>query len=438
MDEKAKRRVEAFFEKLLFMIKAKVLLNQGDLKATEIIWTYPSSMTSGRVAKLKELWEGAITKYLTTDKYLKISESIAPYYYYKAKGVYAGTKPTLNIDIGGGTTDIVVYMNDKPQLLTSFRFAANAIFGDGFNNRGAESNGFVQKYAKNFQAKLNDNGLSNVSSILAIMDKNKNSIEVISALFSIEEFPEIIQRNIPISFHSSLKDDNDLRLVFLVFYTAILYYISKLMIKANMPLPRYITLSGRGSKVLNILGDNNQLKYLSKVILKKIHNLENNKDFDLDIITDEINPKEVTCKGALEMSESELKEMEDVHFIKSIKKNWSGMKDEDRLAEPLTYGDINTAVMQSLKKEIEFFTDFVFDLHKDIHFQNELNISISGLSEYKTLLKKDIETHIEEGLNTRKKELQDYFEHSLEEPLFFYHFIPALYKLANAIYKKNS
>jgi hypothetical protein len=52
-------------------------------------------------------------------------------------------------------------------------------------------------------------------------------------------------------------------------------------------------------------------------------------------------------------------------------------------------------------------------------------------------LKKDIENHIEQGLNIRKKELQGDFERRLEETLFFYHFTPALSKLAIAIHQQN-
>lgn len=442
MDENAKRRVEAFFEKLLFMIKAKVLLNQGRLKDTEIIWTYPSSMTSGRLENLRELWETSIEKYIGTENHLKISESIAPYYYYKTKNIYAGSKPALNIDIGGGTTDVVIYVNDKPQLLTSFKFAANSIFGDGFGDGGSDNNGFINRYGNKIKNLLADNSLFNLIRVYSELERSKSSVDLAAFFFSIEENPEVIERNLPISYPKVLKRDDSMRFVFLVFYSAILYHITKLMKKEGITMPRYITLSGRGSKVLDILGSTRRITKLSEVIIKKIYDQKDDNgrvqyaDDGLDIITEAKTPKEVTCKGALRMNKSELKSMDDIYFIKSIKRVWSGVK-EGEVEEPEVYSDINSETIASIKSEIEDFVDFLFSLHRDFNFQDELNISVSKLSDYKTLLKKDIENHIQQGLNLRKRELQGDFERRLEETLFFYHFVPALAKLAISINEGN-
>jgi hypothetical protein len=144
----------------------------------------------------------------------------------------------------------------------------------------------------------------------------------------------------------------------------------------------------------------------------------------------------VTCKGALGIDKAQLAVMDDIDFLKSIKSVWSGAK-EGEAEEPEVYNDIDENVKNAVKAEIEDFIDFLFGLHRDFNFQDELNISVSKLSDYKDLLKKDIGNHIEQGLNIRKKELQGDFERRLEETLFFYHFIPALNKLATAIHQQN-
>jgi hypothetical protein len=442
MDEKAKRRVEAFFEKLLFMIKAKVLLNQGRLKDTEIIWTYPSSMTSGRLENLRELWEKTIKKYIGIDNQSKISESIAPYYYYKTKNIYAGTKPALNIDIGGGTTDVVVYVNDKPQLLTSFKFAANSLYGDGFGQGGADNNGFINRYGSKVKSLLAENSLFNLIRVFNELEQNKNSVDLAAFFFSLEENHEILERGLPISYHKMLKGDDTMRFVFLVFYTSILYHIAKLIKKRGVAMPRYITFSGKGSKVLGILGSLRRVEKLSEVIIKKVYNEKDKNgrmkyaEDGLSIITENLTSKEVTCKGALGIDKSQLIVMDDIDFLKSIKSVWSGAK-EGEVDEPEVYNDINENVKNAVKAEIEDFIDFLFALHRDFNFQDELNISVSKLSDYKDLLKKDIGNHIEQGLSIRKQELQGDFERPLEETLFFYHFIPALNKLATAIHQQN-
>jgi hypothetical protein len=444
MNKEAERRVEAFFEKLLFMIKAKVLLNQGRLEDTEIIWTYPSSMTAGKLSNLEALWQRSIGRYISLKKenQSKISESIAPYYYYKTKNIYAGTKPAVNIDIGGGTTDIVVYVNDKPKLLTSFKFAANSIFGDGFGNGGADNNGFINRYGNRIKSLLAENSLFDLIRVYTQLEDTKSSIDLAAFFFSIEENPEVLEKGLPISYSNILKRDDSMRFVFLVFYAAILYHITKVLKKEGIAMPRYITLSGRGSKALDVLGSSTQVTRLSEVIIKKIYDEKDENGRvqyaadGLNIITENITSKEVTCKGALGIDKAQLVVMDDIGFLKSIKSISSGVK-EGEATEPEVYSDINNDVIKGVKAEIEDFIDFLFALHRDFNFQDELNISVSKLSDYKDLLKKDIENHIEQGLNIRKKELQGDFERRLEETLFFYHFVPALNKLAIAIHQKN-
>lgn len=442
MNETAKRRVEAFFEKILFMIKAKVLLNQGVLEKTEIVWTYPSSMTSGRLNRLTELWEEAIEKYIGTTKYSRISESIAPYYFYKTKGIYAGSKPAVNIDIGGGTTDVVVYVKDKPEMLTSFKFAANSIFGDGFGQGGADSNGFINRYLEKIESLLQQNNLYDLVRVSKELNKNKNSTDIVAFFFSLEENPDVASKGLPISFNKMLKGDDSMRFVFLTFYTAILYYITKLMKNRGIKMPRYITLSGRGSKVLDILASTETLERLSEIIIMKIYNDKDDRgnltyeEDGLSIKTEKMTPKEVTCKGALKMDESDLKDMDNIRFLKSIKQVWSGVK-EGSVDEPGVYADIDEAVISGIKMEVKDFIDFLFSLHREFNFHDELNISISKLNDYEKLLNRDVENHLQQGINQYKKDLHGDLERPLEETLFFYHFIPALNKLASFIQSSN-
>ena len=73
-----------------------------------------------------------------------MTESAAPYYYYEASAQTVTTKPVLSIDIGGGSTDIVFFVDKTPKFGTSFNFAGNGLWGDGFNlvgERGVGRNG---------------------------------------------------------------------------------------------------------------------------------------------------------------------------------------------------------------------------------------------------------------------------------------------------------
>jgi cell division ATPase FtsA len=58
----------------------------------------------------------------------QISESLAPYYYL-TKNEVRDSEDTVNIDIGGGTTDVMFFMQKTGKYLsTSFKFAGSDIW----------------------------------------------------------------------------------------------------------------------------------------------------------------------------------------------------------------------------------------------------------------------------------------------------------------------
>jgi hypothetical protein len=159
-----KQRAHKYIESLLVMLRNKVLLNNGDLSRTEIVWFYPASMSTHVRSMMEQAWNKAYKDYFDSnftenvDKITSMSESIAPYYHYMNKGGAMGIVTT--IDIGGGTTD--VYISDGQRnsdcsnnkgFLISFRCASNAIFGDGYNNN-INNNGFIRKYRPIFEKAL--------------------------------------------------------------------------------------------------------------------------------------------------------------------------------------------------------------------------------------------------------------------------------------------
>ena len=221
-DIATKKRVTAFFEELIMMIRNKVIFEGGNLNETKIYWFYPSSMQKGRIKNLKGIWD-TLFKLHITDKQennpLPVSESIAPFYHYKEErpNLLASEKPALSIDIGGGTTDVVVYEKNSPILLTSFRFAGNAIYGDGFRNSAAGANGFVTKYSNRIGALLESNNLSMLLECHKIALANKKSEEIVSLWFALEKNKAVKNKN-DLSFNKILADDDDLKIVFVFFY----------------------------------------------------------------------------------------------------------------------------------------------------------------------------------------------------------------------------
>ena len=90
------------------MLRTKELLNKGDLSKTEIVWFYPASMTQNRFNKFKAEWENTFATLFGApiSNIIAASESVAPYYYHKAKK--GATSTVVSVDIGGGTTDVLI------------------------------------------------------------------------------------------------------------------------------------------------------------------------------------------------------------------------------------------------------------------------------------------------------------------------------------------
>lgn len=420
-------KVEAFFDELMFLIRNKVLLNNGKLDSTNLIWFYPSSMIEDRRNKLETTWQTLFKKYITTQRVPKmLSESIAPFYFFKYKGgIDASDLPVAAIDIGGGTSDIVIYKDNKPEILTSFRFAANSIFGDAFNG-SPELNGFVIKYLHKIREQLENNELQDLVSVLDDINSEQSSEDIAAFFFSIENNKLIQENQIPISFKKMLSNDSDLKIVFIVFYSAIIYHLAKLMKVKGLDAPRFLTFSGTGSKVIAIADSNAGLLGLQKLtnlIFKKIYS---NTETNIEIKQHQ-EPKEITCRGGL-LSDADL----DIEDIKTVL-----IGDKDNTVIPgssLNYSQINDEkILKGIVDEVKSFIDLLFDLNNEFNFSNKFGVNPANLSDYQNVLKEDLMRYLKSGLETKKQDLSGKTNINIEEPLFFYPLVGALNNLAYKI-----
>ncbi|MCC4227854.1 cell division protein FtsA [Zunongwangia profunda] len=422
------KRVRAFFEKIIMLMRNKVLFNKGNLSKTQLVWFYPSSMKPARKSDLEHTWNELFKQYFNpTNQAVGITESLAPFYYFKGTNKLQGGafKPVLSIDIGGGTTDVVVFKQNKPLLLSSFKFAANTIFGDGFSEYGAAtSNGLISKYYPHFENLLATNKLYDLSNVLSSI-RDKNRTEDLNALFfSIEDNPKIKDKKL-FSYNSLLSKDDDLKIIFIYFYTAIIYHIAELMKLKEVELPKHIIFSGTGSKILNIISsDKKILSNFSKAIFENVYDRGFDSD-GLSIETEKDMPKEVTCKGGLMLNP------EDLAFdIRKIRTTLTCV--ENKGIGILTYDRLDEDTKANIVTYVNDFNKFFLSLNQRFSFSDYFNVSEESLKIFKEEANKHLRDYLEEGLEYNKK-LDNIGKDNkeIEESLFFYPLIGAINNLSS-------
>jgi hypothetical protein len=420
------KRVRAYFEKIIMLLRNKVLFNRGNLSQTKLVWFYPSSMKPARKSQLESTWNELFNLYFNpTQQAVGITESLAPFYYFKGTNKLQGGsfKPVVSIDIGGGTTDVVVFKQNKPLLMTSFKFAANAIFGDGFSEYGAaSSNGLISKYFPYYENLLATNKLYDLSKVLSSI-KDKNKTEDINAFFfSIENNPKIKDKKL-FSYNSLLANDEDLKIIFIYFYSAIIFHIADLMKQKQIELPKHIVFSGTGSKVLNVITtDLKILSNLSKTIFENVYSSKFDSD-GLSIETEKEMPKEVTCKGGLMLNAEDL--AIDIRTIKATHTCLNGV-------DKLTYDQLDETAKAKIANYVSEFNNFFFNLNAQYSFSDYFNVTTKSLEIFKDELSKHLRDYLEEGLEYNKK-LDEIAtdDKEIEETLFFYPIIGAINNLSN-------
>jgi len=421
------RLLEMHLETIFILMRNKVALNEGDLSATKIVWFYPASMTEGKVNQFKKIWKKAYESYFgdKTENVVSISESKAPYTYYIEK---QGAEPeVVTIDIGGGTTDVFIVEREEPKMLLSFRYASNAIFGDGYNSNPSR-NGFIKTYQKAFEDTLKKNELGELLLVLSQIAGYDKSSDIITFLFSL--VGDKVKNNSSLNLLQQLSNNGRLRYVFIVFYASILYFIAKSMKLQGLMKPKTLAFSGNGSLSLRVVSDeNDMIERFAKLIFDAVYG---NKEGRIEVIFEK-NPKIATCKGGIINPVSQ--EYETIDNIKTILVG----HDFDALScEKLTYAEITPEIEKGVVQSVQDFFRFLFDLHKDNgdFFSNKLAADPAVFADVKKVCLDDqsLSTSMFKGLKQKLNEVTS--ETKIEETLFFYPLIGVLNNLALEMSKK--
>ncbi|WP_298547144.1 cell division protein FtsA [uncultured Aquimarina sp.] len=288
----AQNKLKAFIEQLVWMGRNKLLSEGINPEATNLLWFKPLSMGSNQMTVFNDIWNELYTSYYSKssniEKLTSITESWAPYYSYDR--TFGSGEIYMNLDIGGGTTDMIVFENNKPALTTSFRFAGNSLFESRSNNDPFD-NGFVSKY-ESVMRKAFGTDFSKTDIIDYIKSsKGLLSTDLISYFFNYKGFAK------------KLILDSEFKLLFLIHNSAIFYHSFQILgMSSIQKFPSYVGVSGNGAKLLAITNGSNDLNrskgiaHLTCLIVKKIFNKEEVPPIELQILQ---NPKESTAIGGI-------------------------------------------------------------------------------------------------------------------------------------------
>ena len=393
-------------------------------------------MVENRYNSFSDVWTKAYEKYFGGDKrnITPMTESVAPYEHYRNAEANVGN--IVTIDIGGGTTDIVLAKDGNVNNITSFHFAADSIFGDPYisNRSSATVNKLLEQYESSIKAVLEDNSLSDLLEILEQHKKSRNSSNIASFYFSLKDNNEIVAKRLSdnVDFNNMLLLDSNYKIVFIFFYAAIIYHLALIMKAKSLEMPRHIAFSGNGSKVIRILtSSESTLEKFTRKIFEKVYGKSYPSD-GLTILQNEKNPKEVTCKGGL--SNPVYQEYEDMTSMKMVFK--TVQDDGTAFVNGDTYASVNEAYINRTVDEVKKFVNFVMDLNRDFSYKNNFDAAESSIEIAKCECFRDLATFTKNGLDIKRQEVSD--NDVIEETLFFYPLNGMLNALISAIYKKNN
>lgn len=389
---------------ILLMIRNKVILDDGDLNSTEVTWFFPTSMPMKRKNDLMDIWSKLYDEYIGGPGTSYMTESSAPIYYIFDTETVAND--IISIDIGGGTTDIAFAQQKKINAVSSFRFASNTLFENQLAP-GDLSNSIVDYYKNYIKDKIRESNseiMDGEMEALFESDSHSEPANMASFLFSLQNIEGLssLSEDV-IGFNHLLNRDENYKIVFILFYTAILYHIGKIIKYKDFDLPDVLSFSGNGSKILKVISTNvSDLASFSQKVLQIVSGKEYDGRMSIVGLGKDDNPKTMTCKGGLKVNTSSLKSDPQI----SMKADGNGEIKEETTLESIKLDEgYQNMVIDSVQEFLNLALNVIpkeYKYNYDEHFgvnSDALSIARSMIKERKQLgifLSKGIDLLIQE------------------------------------------
>ncbi len=362
-------RMKEFFNQLLFMVRNHALVNGHNVDNLDVIWFHPTSMSIGQVNTMQGLWNNAFQLVFgNPNGHIRFMPETAPFYYLRHMDrVDAGNvNASFLVDIGGGSSDIVLFSQGAESAISSIRFAGDDVWGGDLHLNQFDSQ-FTNRVSLLINQTHEDSQLRQFETFPPL----------ISLLFKVENSNTQVQELAPTS---TLGNSRQLKILFIYFFYSIIYYVGEVARQNNNMTIGSIAFSGNGSKILNFITNNiHTLTGLSRAIFNSI-----NENFDTrhHIIYLVEHPKEVCSKGGLYADNENIIGPEEIRNLAHAY-NFS-LDSEDNIE-----GDIQELV-ELLISDLNHFHDVFFGVHESYDLEEYFNADLNTLDSLRNIV---------EGLN---------------------------------------
>ena len=428
-DGNAQAMINAYLECLMLTIRNFVVANDGKLDDTTVVWFYPISMPANRVNSMRNVWNCIAGKYFKGCATVCLTESFAPIRYFF--GRFATATNLVNIDIGGGTTDIAYAIDKRLDFVTSFKFAANDLFEDMLLDepRYPQDNGIVDFFKDDIIGSL-----KKVSNTLVSIANKYDGMpaEMASLFFSLKDNKDVKDVNPnEVDFALKLADSEEFKIVFVIFYSAIIYHLATILRLRKLSMPRHMAFSGNGSKILNVItsGNVSELQDFTKMLFGMMQVDGSGGIIEILGLSKYLEPKQSTCKGGV-LAFNAGDTATDVEQVVLRGDGSAFVSPED------TFSDIDDEYVERTAAEVGAFFDFVLnEVNRKYNFNKHFGVSNESLEIAREVcFTDDIKTFVRKGKAICEADAAG--NQQIEETLFFYPVKGVLIILSDRICKK--
>ena len=216
-----------------------------------------------------------------------------------------------------------------------------------------------------------------------------------------------------LDFNFRLQEDEDFKIVFIIFYAAIIYHVGKLIAACNLELPRHLSFSGNGSRVLKIISpDVTLLTRLTRLMLEMSSGLAyGDRRLEILGLQEGASPKESTCKGGI-LATSEDTDTSDARRVVIIGDKRGVASSAD------TYATLSPDALAQIKAEVLDFYDFLDRVNEQMNFDDNFGVGKRALAIARQVGRLDLDTFLAKGIKRRLTESE--IDDTIEESPFFY------------------